>query len=53
MNCALRKVWRKNLKRNLMDFVEFVVNKLRTRSTEACRLGLGRFRRVVTSCDVI
>lgn len=52
MNYTLGEVWRKNLKRNLTDFLEFVVNKLRKRRTGACRLGLGRFRRVVTNCDV-
>jgi len=53
MNYTLRKVWRKNLKRNLTDFPEFVVKKLRKLTTEAFRLGLGLFCRVVTNCDVI
>jgi hypothetical protein len=53
MNYTLGKVWRKNLKRHLTDFPEFVVYELRKLTTEACRLGLGRVRRVVTNCDVI
>jgi hypothetical protein len=53
MSYTLGKVRRKNLKRDLTDFPEFVVNELRKLTTEACRLGLGRFCRVVTNCDVI
>jgi hypothetical protein len=53
MNYTLGNVWRKNLRRNLTDFPEFVVNELRKLTTEACRLGLGRFCRVVTNCDLI
>jgi len=53
MNYTPGKVWRKDLKRNLTDFPKFVLNKLRKRRTETCRLGLGRFRRVITNCDVI